>query len=123
MYLDGNSILYPARDVKCNMSGKEMVIVRQSTGEFYTLDEVGSLLWEMVFTKPIGLHWLVVALTERYDIMYPAAMKEVIEFCTKLNKENLLFAEQPKNAKKVATPKKKLVKKKASSKKVLKKKK
>lgn len=109
MYLDENSIIYPARDVQSKKTGSEVMVIRQDSGEFYTLDEVGSMLWEMIITKPIGLHWLVVAITERFDCNYPNALKDVIEFCKKMNKEKLLFAEQPVELKKV-TKKTKAVK-------------
>lgn len=98
MRLDGNSVVAAAWDVKTQSMGKGNVIVRPSTNEFFALDEVGSLLWQMITPKPIALHWLAEAITKNYPRDYYGALEDVKDFCRGLCEENLLSVEKQKDA-------------------------
>ena len=111
--LNGNSILTAAWDVQTQRVGGESVIFRSSTGEYFALDEVGSFLWNRIVEKPIGLHWLIEAIVQKYNCTFPKAQSDVIEFCGQLYSEKLLTycqhieGKAKKLCKKPSKPKKK----------------
>lgn len=74
--------------VHCDLNG-EKAILHSDTGIYYTLNEVGSFIWD-VCSKPISLQSLLAKILEEYDVDEQTAKQDLTELVTDLQKEGLL---------------------------------
>ena len=67
----------------------EIVILNIDNGFYYTLDEVGSIIWEMV-VKNISEEQIVKNLVEGYETDKATASKDVKTFLRELEKQEII---------------------------------
>lgn len=69
--------------------GEELLMMSIAQGRYYSLNEVGKRIWELLET-PMGLDELVAKLTEEYDVPEAACREEVERFLAAMRERGML---------------------------------
>jgi len=86
-------VLRQNRDVQgTNMDG-ETVLLDLSTGRYYTLNRVGSVIWEHC-TGHQTISDIQAVLCDRFDVAPERALEDLISLVNDLIQEGLLLAER-----------------------------
>lgn len=67
----------------------EAIMINLSTGMYYSMDQVGSLMWEFM-TAGQSLEEVVASVARRYDVPREQAQADVQRLATQLVEENLV---------------------------------
>ena len=67
----------------------ETVILHQDAGEYYSVNEVGTLIWELI-QQPQTLDDLSRAIVSEYDVAYEQCQSDVSEMLAEMANENLV---------------------------------
>jgi Coenzyme PQQ synthesis protein D (PqqD) len=70
--------------------GGESVILNHKKGEYYTLNEVGSNIWDSLKTGPKSIEELVAAVLEEYEISPEECRKDIQSIINELLEEKLI---------------------------------
>ena len=78
------------KDLVCQELDGEMVILNMHSGLYYGIDTVGSRIWQMLEEK-IQPAAMIGRLLEEYEIEAGECSRQVMEFLTELEKNNLIL--------------------------------
>jgi hypothetical protein len=67
----------------------EAIIINLSSGNYYSLDKTGGLIWEMI-QESSTLEQTITAVTSRYDVLREQAELDVQRLLAQLLEENLI---------------------------------
>jgi len=88
------TILRQNRDVQgTNMDG-ETILLDLSTGRYYTLNRVGSVIWEHCSTGHHTISDIQAVLCDRFDVAPERALEDLISLVNDLIQEGLLQQER-----------------------------
>ncbi len=84
-----DSRLSRSSDVLAQRSGEHTLLLNPSSGEYYTLDEVGGRIWELCDgTRPVSA--VVAAIQSEYEAPAEAIESDVVELLDDLARERLV---------------------------------
>jgi hypothetical protein len=69
----------------------EVVMMNIESGKYIGMNTVGSEIWKMVEEKPVSINEICNQLTQIFNIEKETCEQEVLSFCSKLLKENLII--------------------------------
>jgi hypothetical protein len=75
--------------VSTTLSG-DSVILNHKKGEYFTLNEVGSLVWEQMQSGPKNVEELITAVQTEYEISYDECKSDIESLIKDLTNENLV---------------------------------
>ena len=78
------------KDLVCQELDGEMVILNMHSGLYYGIDEVGSRIWQMLEEK-IPPAAMIDRLLNEYEIEVGECSRQVMDFLTELEKNNLIL--------------------------------
>ena len=89
------SELFPKQneDVHSTTLDGESVLLNLSTGRYYTLNGVGSLVWDQC-TGTHSLDHILSAISERFDVACQQAQTDLVDLVIQLRQEGLLHCER-----------------------------
>jgi hypothetical protein len=90
--LDG-IVLRPSPDVQGTTMDGETVLLDLSSGRYYTLNRLGSVIWEHC----TGQHTMAdihAAICDRFDVVSPRALDDLVDLVNELIREGLLEQER-----------------------------
>ena len=74
--------------VHCDLQG-EKAILQTDTGVYYTLNEVGAFIWDLL-KSPLNLDAIVKEVMREYEVSKETAEADVLELLLSLQKEGLV---------------------------------
>lgn len=98
------------REVAAKVFDNEAILINLSSGVYYSMGDVGSLVWQMV-EGDHSLEEIVAAVTARYDVSTDRARADVARLARELVQENLVVtstAAPPARARADARPDRRL---------------
>lgn len=91
MKYNQDSLLQRSGDIICSEADGEIVMMNIETGQYHSINEVGSDIWKML-ENPIKLSEICQKLLEDYDIDQKTCEDEVLKFVEHLSSEGLLLS-------------------------------
>jgi coenzyme PQQ synthesis protein D (PqqD) len=85
-----NSLCPNKEEVSAKIMDGEAIIINLSTGVYYSMDNVGAVIWEMI-EGGFNLVECVAAILERYDVSRKEALADVKRLVEELVEENLIY--------------------------------
>lgn len=86
-----SSSLFPNKEeVASKIMDGELIIINLPTGVYYSMDNVGTAIWEMI-EEGFNLDEGVAAIIERYDVSHEQALADVKHLVEELLEENLIY--------------------------------
>ncbi len=86
-------ILRPSSDVQGTSMGGEMVLLDLSTGRYYTLNRLGSVIWEHC-TGHSTMSDIHAVLCDRFEVVPEQALNDLVALVNQLVQEGLLQQER-----------------------------
>ena len=87
------TILRPSPDVHGTSMGGETVLLDLSTGRYYTLNRLGSVIWEHC-TSHSTISEIHAVLCDRFEVAPDRALDDLVALINQLGKEGLLQQER-----------------------------
>ena len=87
-----NNVVSRRNDIDTTDLNGEIVMMDLEKGRYFSLNVVGSRIWEII-EKPIEVNKLVESLLEEYDVNRNECEENVLEFLGKLNDANIVFVD------------------------------
>jgi len=87
--VDKHIILQREENQLFSQIDNEIVLLSVKNGEYYSLNEIGSAIWEML-TKPMSVERLINNLTENYEIEYLDCYMDTIPFIEDLLEKGVI---------------------------------
>ncbi len=75
--------------ISTTMAG-ESVILNHNKGEYYTLNEVGSAIWDLFKTGPKNIEELVQGIMDEYEVAEEDCKRDVQNIIKELSDEKLI---------------------------------
>lgn len=99
--LSMSSSIFPNKEhVASKIMDGELIIINLTTGVYYSMDNVGTAIWEMI-EEGFNIDEGVAAIIERYDVSPDRVLADVKRIAEELLKENLIYmSDQAERAKK-----------------------
>ena len=70
----------------------EVSLLNEHNGMYYALDEIGSVIWDMI-SEPITLKAIINKLVSEYDITQEECERDVLRFLIEMHKnKNLVYS-------------------------------
>jgi hypothetical protein len=83
------SVVCQIEDIVASDIDDEKVMMSIEKGRYYSLDPVGSRVWELI-EKPVKVSELIDALLLKYDVDRATCEQDVLAFLEDLNKDGIL---------------------------------
>lgn len=80
----------PASGIISSKIEEELVLLSTEAGFYYSLDPIGSRIWELLSEKPSSLEKLVDELIEEYDVGRETCIRDVKEFIEEMAAKKLI---------------------------------
>jgi len=87
------TILRPSSDVQGTSMEGETVLLDLSTGRYYTLNQLGSVIWERC-TRQSTMAYIHRAICERFEVASEQALDDLVALVNELMQEGLLQQER-----------------------------
>ena len=89
------SQLFPKQneDVHSTVLDGDSVLLNLRTGRYYTLNAVGSVVWEQC-TGACSLASILASISERFDVTSQQAQSDIVDLVVQLRQEGLLHTER-----------------------------
>ena len=87
-----NNVVSRRNDIDTTDLNGEIVMMDLEKGRYFSLNGVGSRIWEII-EKPIEVNKLVESLLEEYDVNRNECEENVLEFLGKLRDANIVFVD------------------------------
>lgn len=81
--------IVPGEKIAWRVVDGEAVILNRDTGWYYSLDKIGTEIWEL-FTKNKTLEEVMETIAKKYKISLERAKKDISDLLKNLKKENLI---------------------------------
>ncbi|MGE5458834.1 MAG: lasso peptide biosynthesis PqqD family chaperone [Methanobacterium sp.] len=75
--------------VLAELDGK-VVMMSIENGQYYGLDEVGSIIWEMM-NEPVQVKDVIARLVQEYEVTQEECEKDVLAFLKKMHDKKLII--------------------------------
>jgi hypothetical protein len=85
------SKLKPSAEVLSSRIDNEVVLMSSEAGFYYTLDTIGSCIWDMISENPVTLEEIVDRLIDEYEIDRKACMEDVRAFIDDMVSRKLIL--------------------------------
>ncbi len=86
------SVVHQIEDIVASDIDDEKVMMSIEKGRYYSLDPVGSRVWELL-DKPIRVSDLIAALLLKYDVDRETCERDVLAFLEELREDGILQVE------------------------------
>ena len=87
-----NNVVSRRNDIDTTDLNGEIVMMDLEKGRYFSLNGVGSRIWEII-EEPIGINKIVDCLLEEYDVSRNECEENVLEFLGKLDDANIIFVD------------------------------
>ena len=87
-----NNVVSRRNDIDTTELNGEIVMMDLEKGRYFSLNGVGSRIWEII-EEPIGINKIVDCLLEEYDVNRNECEENVLEFLGKLDDANIIFVD------------------------------
>ena len=87
-----NNVVSRRNDIDTTDLNGEIVMMDLEKGRYFSLNGVGSRIWEII-EEPIGINKIVDCLLEEYDVNRNECEENVLEFLGKLDDANIIFVD------------------------------
>lgn len=87
-----NNVVSRRNDIDTTDLNGEIVMMDLEKGRYFSLNGVGSRIWEII-EEPIGINKIVDCLLEEYDVNRNECEENVLEFLDKLDDANIIFVD------------------------------
>lgn len=87
--LNTNQKIQLKEDLLTSKIGDEIVLMTIESGKYFSINQVGSKIWEMI-KKPVTVEDVCKELTEEYAVSIEQCLSDTLPFLEKLNKDGLL---------------------------------
>lgn len=84
-----NNVVSRRNDIDTTDLNGEIVMMDLEKGRYFSLNGVGSRIWEII-EEPIGINKIVDCLLEEYDVNRNECEENVLEFLNKLDDANII---------------------------------
>lgn len=84
-----NNLVSRRNDIDTTDLNGEIVMMDLEKGRYFSLNGVGSRIWEII-EEPIGINKIVDCLLEEYDVNRNECEENVLEFLGKLDDANII---------------------------------
>lgn len=84
-----NNVVSRRNDIDTTDLNGEIVMMDLEKGRYFSLNGVGSRIWEII-EEPIGINKIVDCLLEEYDVNRNECEENVLEFLGKLEDANII---------------------------------
>ena len=84
-----NNVVSRRNDIDTTDLNGEIVMMDLEKGRYFSLNGVGSRIWEII-EEPIGINKIVDCLLEEYDVNRNECEENVLEFLGKLYDANII---------------------------------
>ena len=84
-------------EVLFNKISEEIVILSFSQGYYFTLDEIGSRIWEMLLEESSSVYELATKLMDEYEVELEKCKGDVQEFIDDMVSKNLIIPVKQEN--------------------------
>lgn len=84
-----NNVVSRRNDIDTTDLNGEIVMMDLEKGRYFSLNGVGSRIWEII-EEPIGINKIVDCLLEEYDVNRNECEENVLEFLGKLDDANII---------------------------------
>ena len=84
-----NDVVSNRKDIDTTDINGDIVMMDLEKGKYFSLNSVGSRIWELV-QEPIEVIKLVDSLLEEYDVSRSDCEKNVLDFLEKLDNEKII---------------------------------
>mgnify|MGYP000628421697 FL=1 len=84
-----NNVVSRRNDIDTTDLNGEIVMMDLEKGRYFSLNGVGSRIWEII-EEPIGINKIVDSLLEEYDVSRNECEENVLEFLGKLDDANII---------------------------------
>lgn len=71
--------------------GKEKIILNFNKGNYYSLDDVGAFIWELLTERPRTLNELICDVQDNFEIDNTNYISDIQSLLQDLKKENLII--------------------------------
>lgn len=89
--LDPRSLIVRRNDIpQAKLSDENVVLLNALRGNYYSLDDTGVRIWEILETETTVTQ-LCERLTEEYNVAPDNCLSDTLKFCQKLHDENLII--------------------------------
>lgn len=86
-------VLVAKPDVQCTVLEGEAVILNLSNGHYYTVNPVGTVIWELIDgQRPLGA--VLEQMCERFDVSRDRAHDDLVALVVRMEREGLLHEER-----------------------------
>lgn len=90
MKLVNESVIQKTKNVHWKAVNGEAVLMNIVSGDYFSLDEVGTHLWSQITSGPVQFNHLIESLTNEYTISRDQAEGDAKDFCGQLLAEKLV---------------------------------
>ena len=90
--ISAESIVIQIEDIVASDIDDEKVMMSVEKGQYYSLDPVGSRIWELL-DKPVKVTDLIDALLLKYDVDRETCERDVLAFLEELREDGILQVE------------------------------
>lgn len=87
-----NNVVSRRNDIDTTDLNGEIVMMDLEKGRYFSLNGVGSRIWEII-ESPIEINKIVDCLLEEYDVNRNECEENVLEFLDKLDDANIIFVD------------------------------
>lgn len=87
-----NNLVSRRNDIDTTDLNGEIVMMDLEKGRYFSLNGVGSRIWEII-ESPIEINKIVDCLLEEYDVNRNECEENVLEFLDKLDDANIIFVD------------------------------
>jgi hypothetical protein len=87
---DLHAYLRAADDVAAKVIDGEAIIINLTTGNYYSTDQVGAVIWELIQQGRHNAEAIIASVTGRYDVARDQAQRDVQRLVEQLRHENLV---------------------------------
>lgn len=87
--VDQNTVIVKAEEVVLAQLDGKVVMMSIENGQYYGLDEIGSIIWEKII-RPIEFKHLIAQLVAEYDVPREKCEKDVAVFLKNLYEKKLI---------------------------------
>jgi hypothetical protein len=87
--LKANQIIQLKEDLLTSKIGDEIVLMTIESGKYFSINQVGSQIWEMI-KKPVTAEDVCKELIQEYDVGMEQCLNDTLSFLDKLHHDGLL---------------------------------
>jgi hypothetical protein len=87
--IDDETVVIAVKNQVSSILGQEAVILHLGKGEYYGLNEVGAVIWELL-QKPISAANIAKEVTRRFEVTGKQSISDVLQLLNRLREAKLI---------------------------------